>query len=590
MQVQRLEINNILSIEKAELTFKDKGLILVEGWNYDEGRGNGSGKSAIFNALSFGLYDKIPREITKGEILRIGSKSASVAVDVIVGSDIYRACRTRPTGCTYYKNGQSLNINQQEFEDRLGLSYDQFLVTMYTSQDASKRFLTLNDRGKKDFILEVLKLKDFDKYSKEAKNQIKELETSNIIKVTELDGLKMNKKTLSEMVVDEDYLQRRSNENEDEIKAFQLKIDKLQEIPTPDSSKYEVIEKKIFDKNIEFQSIRNEISANQKVLKVRASTIKPFEVQSPDAQCPHCDEEVNISGKMLIKITDQDLLRKLHNDAIDKTREGITKIETTIKELTSKLEGERKIEDLKNKLKTSKSSDQKMYTDALKDIQQLASKINNKKTENRGYLVDINISQSKKKKLDNIVDRMYKVENSIDINKAEMDMLRLVSGVFAPTGAPAYIMDSIVESFNESAAKYIGMVWPNATYKLQTHKINSDKKVIAKFSELLLMGGKERSIGSLSGGELKSLSLALDFAIIDVLNKQYSITINPVILDEPFNGLDSVGKEIVIELLDKLSRDHQIWVVDHACTLKVMFSDTYLVEKRNGVSSITKNF
>ena len=45
---------------------------------------------------------------------------------------------------------------------------------MYTSQDTIKRFLTLNDKGKKDFILEVLKLKDFDKLLEMARKGIKE--------------------------------------------------------------------------------------------------------------------------------------------------------------------------------------------------------------------------------------------------------------------------------------------------------------------------------------------------------------------------------------------------------------------------------
>ena len=71
MKIHSLEIHNILSIEQAAVTFGDSGLVLVEGFDYDSGRANGAGKSAIFNALSFALYDKVPRRVTKSEIPNI---------------------------------------------------------------------------------------------------------------------------------------------------------------------------------------------------------------------------------------------------------------------------------------------------------------------------------------------------------------------------------------------------------------------------------------------------------------------------------------------------------------------------------------
>jgi DNA repair exonuclease SbcCD ATPase subunit len=47
MRILSVEIDNILSIEKASLSFDDNGLVLVEGWNYDTQRANGAGKTAM---------------------------------------------------------------------------------------------------------------------------------------------------------------------------------------------------------------------------------------------------------------------------------------------------------------------------------------------------------------------------------------------------------------------------------------------------------------------------------------------------------------------------------------------------------------
>jgi DNA repair exonuclease SbcCD ATPase subunit len=62
--------------------------------------------------------------------------------------------------------------------------------------------------------------------------------------------------------------------------------------------------------------------------------------------------------------------------------------------------------------------------------------------------------------------------------------------------------------------------------------------------------------------------------------------LNPVIMDEPFEGLDATGREIVIELLNKLSMSRQIWVIDHMSESKSMFSTIVRIEKRNGISTI----
>ena len=101
-----------------------------------------------------------------------------------------------------------------------------------------------------------------------------------------------------------------------------------------------------------------------------------------------------------------------------------------------------------------------------------------------------------------------------------------------------------------------------------------------------MINGKDISIGSLSGGELRALSLAIDFAMINILNSKFSIDLNPIVLDEPFNGLDTMGKEMIIELLEKLAVDKEILIIDHSSETKSMFDKTIRVEKRNGISKI----
>jgi DNA repair exonuclease SbcCD ATPase subunit len=130
------------------------------------------------------------------------------------------------------------------------------------------------------------------------------------------------------------------------------------------------------------------------------------------------------------------------------------------------------------------------------------------------------------------------------------------------------------------------LIWPSAKYELQAFKEKKDGSKAAKFSEVLTIGGKECSIGALSGGQQRALSLALDFAVRDVIDGHFGISMNPIILDEPFDGLDSVGREVVIHLLESLSVNRNIWVIDHASEAKAMFTDIIRVEKRNEITTV----
>ena len=155
MKIISIKISNILSIEDAFVEFDDTGLVLVQGWNHDVGRANGAGKTAIFNALSFALYDKLPRKVTASEILRRSSKSGCAEVVLEVGLCRYSVIRKRPKGVQFFKEGEELVVTQDGWERTIGLNYTQFILSMYAAQGSSTRFLSINDSEKKQFLLQL---------------------------------------------------------------------------------------------------------------------------------------------------------------------------------------------------------------------------------------------------------------------------------------------------------------------------------------------------------------------------------------------------------------------------------------------------
>lgn len=588
MKINSLEISNILSIEHALITFEDKGLVLVEGFDHDTGRANGAGKSAIFNALSFALYDKLPRRITKSEIIRKGSSSGYATVEVQTSMGRYMVKRIRPGNASFYKDGIEITITQEEFESKIGLNYEQFMITMYTSQDSSERFIDLNDVQKKAFILKVMNLDKFTKAKQQASIEQDLLSKQKDILLTKIDGLKTNASIYKESMINVNSFKSRIDENNADIFKYTSVIKSNEEIKEPDLTKYTETESKINQKLMLFAEIR--FKKDQEQLKIRSlsKSLTPFLSKQHDAECPDCSAKLNIQGKTLAKADDIVALKKQWQIHQNEIQNQISEHEFNSSEYESQLLKETEVKELVTKIKLKKQEEYFDYSTAQSIISEHKNSINLKTAENKTLQNQIDKNSEIKIKFKEVLENAKLLSSKLEEINNELFIVDAVFSIFDSTGAPAYVMDTIIESFNDAVAEYVSEIWPNATYTLQTYKENKDKTIKAKLSETLMIGGKERSIGSLSGGELRALSIALDLAIIEVLGSQYDLAMNPIILDEPFNGLDASGRELVVDILSKVSQNKQIWIVDHASETKAMFDKVITVEKRNGISNISQ--
>jgi DNA repair exonuclease SbcCD ATPase subunit len=257
-----------------------------------------------------------------------------------------------------------------------------------------------------------------------------------------------------------------------------------------------------------------------------------------------------------------------------------------IDDLSKTVDDKQNVLDNLQKLKSKRSS-------ALSDYESTSDLIAEYRSSLRVKEMQLSLIEEKIVKQDELAAKIVNAKKvlatlntKIESSKEELLIYEAISSTLAPTGAPAYVVDSVIDRFNESVHQYVTLVWPNATYALKSYKENKTGDIKAKFSDKLTINGVDRSIGSLSGGELRCLSLAVDFAVIDIVESMFGLFMNPIVLDEPFEGLDTLNRERVIEVLESISANRQIWVIDHASEAKSMFSTIVKVEKRDGISTI----
>jgi len=575
MRVLSLDVENILSLEKTSIKFEDSGLVLVEGWNYDTARANGAGKTALFNCLSFALYDKLPRKITASEILRRGSKSGFARCSVLCGEDIWSVQRSRPKGVEFSKNGIKQDITQEEFESFIRLSYNQFLLTIYVPQansGQSSRFLAVPDASKKEFILQLLNLDAFKNAKTNIDSLVKARQAAIDLESGKLQTARSRIEAYEESLVDTASLQKNIKDLQSSIISLEKGILECSQVPRPDLSKYIKTEDSIRIKQADIAQAKAKRSMLHDRYRELNSTITEYDVNK---SCGECGSSLDTAEA-----------RTSHVDHQEKVKQKAIDIKKQIDDCDLIISKESGVVDLARKLRDKKSSESEAYQEAQKQVSELKSTVSRHQLQIENHSLKLITTTELLNKIEVLKGAIAKHVNNCALNMQQLELYKTLSAIYSPTGAQAYVLDSVVDSFNEVIQKYIDIMAPNMSYTLNSFKETAKGDVVAKFSETLTKGGKEVSVGSLSGGEEKGLSLCVDFALLEVLETQFGMTLNPIILDEPFDGLDAAGREIVIDLLETLARNRQIFIIDHSSEAKSMFTKSIRIELRNDVSTI----
>lgn len=580
MQIKKVYIKDFLSIGEAEISFPDNGLILVDGWNNDTSRSNGAGKTAIFNAISFCLFEKIPRKVSPSEVIRRGQNRAQVEVHLVSGDDQWVVKRSRPRSVEFYKNGDLVNITQEEFESSIRINYDQYVLSAYAPQSSISsypRFVLSSDSDKKSFILRLMNIDKFSEIKKHIDDKVKEIETKKTLMMSAVNNYISQIDTYKKLIKDEDLLKSRLKEVNKNIEDLTETLNKIPAVEPPDISKLESME-------AECRSGLNEIMKQKGIMMSLVETLESLNrekqeiLRSSSDVCKYCGSKIDKRS------------REEHNSTyISSIDKKIEEIKSKIVSIRERVSDESRLSELISKITEKKNSKLIEYKNSISNREATLRLLKNNKEQADMLKKEIEQNRSLLEKIQSLSRILKEDCATIDDLKQKIDVLKTVSHFYSPTGAQAYVLDSVIESFNNNIERYIQLIHPSLTYRLSSFKETSKGETVAKISEQLIKNGEEIPLGSLSGGEFRGLSLCVDFALIDVLETSFGLKISPIILDEPFDGLDHAGREIVLSMLRDMSKDRAIVVVDHASESKSSFSNTISVFLTNGVSVVEQN-
>lgn len=190
-----LKLKNFLSHKESVIDFTQLDYVtLIVGINRgDPKKSNGVGKSALFDALTFALFEKCRISGSKStgldNLVRNGQKKAEVDFRFKLGNDLYRVVRSRDLKkrksdvSFQIQNGkrwEPVSIDKKsetnaKIIETIGINYDVFVRSVLLEQHDADGFAKLTPGGRKEVVSQILQLDHYDRYVKHAKEKLEQI-------------------------------------------------------------------------------------------------------------------------------------------------------------------------------------------------------------------------------------------------------------------------------------------------------------------------------------------------------------------------------------------------------------------------------
>ena len=207
---------------EIDLTQKDTTLIVGT---------NGAGKSTVLDALTFSLFNKPFRKISKGQLVNtVNEKDCKVEVEFSTGSTEWKVIRgIKPNSFEIHRNGtvldqfSSANDQQKWLEQNvLKMNYKSFTQIVILGSSTFVPFMQLSASNRREVIEDLLDIKIFSSMNNLIKDKIRVLRE-------EIKTLSLKKESLTDKVrMQEDFINEIESRGKEDIEDKNGKIKELE--------------------------------------------------------------------------------------------------------------------------------------------------------------------------------------------------------------------------------------------------------------------------------------------------------------------------------------------------------------------------
>ena len=565
IRFKKIRWKNLLSTgnQWTEIDFEQSNTTLIIG-------GNGAGKSTVLDALTFSLFNKPFRKITKGQLVNtVNEKGCLVEIEFDVGTREYKIVRgIKPNTFEIWVDGVMLNQNaaaadQQKYLENniLKLNYKSFTQIVVLGSSSFVPFMQLSNTHRREVIEDLLDIKIFSAMNGVVKDKIRKSRES--IKVLEL-----KKESLSDKVeMQKSFMGKLESKGRDDIQSNRDKIKTLgieitahiEHNGLKEASVAELMEEQSTvigsgEKLVKLNNLKGKIS--QKV-----STItKEHKFFTDNTVCPTCTQSIEEEFRV-------NRIADVQNKSKD-LREGLKELEETIK---LEEDRERQFTQLSKEItklthgisqnNTRISGLQRQIGDLESEIQRLTDQLANRNTEHE--------------KLAKLSEQLNTTFESLGEEKDDIQYKDYVYNLLRDGGVKRKIIKKYLPLINKQVNRYLQMMDFYINFTLDEE---FNEKVQSPIHE-------DFSYASFSEGEKMRIDLALLFTWREVAAYKNSTNTNLLIMDEVFDSsLDGSGTDEFLKIIRFVVKNANIFVISHKESLLEKFESVIQFEKIKGFS------
>ena len=533
---------------------------------------NGAGKSTVLDALTFSLFNKPFRKISKPQLINtVNEKDCRVEVEFSVNETEWKVVRgIKPNLFEIYRDDNCLdqfaNANDQQKwleQNVIKMNYKSFTQIVILGSSSFVPFMQLSATNRREVIEDLLDIKIFSSMNNLIKDKIRGVKE-------EVRTLDLKRESLNDKVnMQEEFIEELEQQGKGRIEDNNTKINTL----FSESDDYvkinEELENNVHDLTKKQEKVTGATEKLRKMGTIKgtlsnkvANITKKTKFFEENTVCPTCKQDIEEEFRLNNIGDAQDKIKELQSgykeleEAIKNEEEREHHFTQLSKEITSLTHGI-------SKNNTRISGCQRQIRDLESEIQRLTEQLANRNTEHEKL-------ETFKENLEDTYKKLSTQKDTIRYHDFSYSLLK-------DGGVKSKIIKKYLPLINQQVNRYLQMMDFYINFTLDE-----------EFNETVQSPIHDNfSYASFSEGEKMRIDLALLFTWREVARYKNSVNTNLLIMDEVFDSsLDGFGTEEFLKIIRFVIKDANIFVISHKTGMDDRFGSVLRFEKIKGFSRV----
>ena len=616
---ESVTLHNFLSYGDAKVQLSADGYTIVSGSNKktdDNAKSNGSGKTAIFEAILWALTGDTLRG-TKDVVNKMSAGGTYVILEFTVDRDYYKILRAKDsdeykTNLKIWKNDKDISGKGiRDSEKILSACLPDLTVSLIGSvvilgQGLPFRFSNNTPGGRKE-VLETLSKSD---------HMIEDLKMR----------VQKRKNALNEKYSEYEHLMLKEESAistwETGCSDAELKLSQISKIPELKAKLAEIAE--------QIESVTASIAEAELSVSEAEHILTGYREDYLKIKSEHLDRVKKIEDTYNVKYSplvekQSPLLaeRRLLTSEIAKLKDvkdtcptcgqklqGVVKVDTSEKEKRLKelcdaiLEISKEMSALKEVYDFDLAKEKSRFDEEKVDVERKGLKAKNDLEAEKADLNGLKFSagqleqqrMSTQSSIDTLTQVSQNLEESIQVYKQNIAEAQIRSSEYSAKAEEIQKHIDIVNKFDTALKRdFRGVLLGNVIAYLDKKVKDYAFIVFGTHKAEIALNGNNIDISycgklyeNLSGGERQKIDIIVQFAIRDMLCQFLNFRCNLLVIDECFDNLDSTGCQSILSAITKKLNDvKSIYIITHHTDINIPWDNTInVIKDERGISAI----